>query len=156
MMVTDSCPECHLGDLDLSYAAWDKITGGAGHSRFKAEWSYVDCPDEFLMHPTLQFYIKPGSSRWWFAIMPLSSKVQIDDVQIKKHGKWQSMATGKIDSYYYLAEGLDAQFDVKFIANGKEIIHHINNPKGGQTIDTKKQFWEFNQCPHNIFTNKPQ
>ena len=31
MMVTDSCPECHSGDLDLSYDAWDKITGGAGH-----------------------------------------------------------------------------------------------------------------------------
>ena len=35
MMVTDSCPECHAGDLDLSNGAWDKITGNAGPSRFK-------------------------------------------------------------------------------------------------------------------------
>ena len=93
------------------------------------------------MDPTFHFYIKPGSSRWWFAIMPLSARVQIDDVQIKKGGKWQSMATGKIDSYYFLAEGLDAQFDVKFVGkNGKEIVHRVTNPKGGQTVDTKKQF----------------
>lgn len=61
--------------------------------------------------------------------------------QVKKNGKWQSMATGKIDSYYYLAEHLDAQFDLKFIGkNGKEIVHRVTNPQGGQTINTKQQF----------------
>ena len=51
------------------------------------------------------------------------------------------MATGKIDSYYYLAEHLDAQFDLKFIGkNGKEIVHRVTNPQGGQTINTKQQF----------------
>lgn len=82
MMVTDSCPECHVGDLDLSYGAWDKITGGAGHSRFKAEWKFVDCPADFLMNKSLNFYIKPGSSRWWFAVMPLSNRVQVSDIQV--------------------------------------------------------------------------
>ena len=83
MMVTDSCPECHVGDLDLSYGAWDKITGGAGHSRFKAEWKFVDCPADFLMNKSLNFYIKPGSSRWWFAVMPLSNRVQVSDIQVQ-------------------------------------------------------------------------
>ena len=58
MMVTDSCPECHEGDLDLSYAAWNKITGNAGFSRFKADWKYIDCPKDFLITPTFNFYIK--------------------------------------------------------------------------------------------------
>ena len=87
MMVTDSCPECHVGDLDLSYGAWDKITGGAGHSRFKAEWKFVDCPADFLMDKSLNFYIKPGSSRWWFAVMPLSNRVQVSDIQVPLRAK---------------------------------------------------------------------
>ena len=106
MMVTDSCPECHSGDLDLSYDAWDKITGGAGHSRFKADWKYIPCPDSFLVTETISFWIKPGSSRWWFAVMPLGSKSKIKDVKVNKNGRWESMKTGEIDSYYYLAKGL--------------------------------------------------
>ena len=106
MMVTDSCPECHSGDLDLSYAAWDKITGGAGHSRFKADWKYVPCPDSFLVTKTISFYIKPGSSRWWFAVMPMGSKSKVKDVKVNRNGRWESMKTGEIDSYYYLAKGL--------------------------------------------------
>ena len=33
-MVTDSCPSCHIyHDLDLSFAAWDEVTGGQSGSR---------------------------------------------------------------------------------------------------------------------------
>ena len=38
--------------------------------------------------------------------MPLGSKTRIKDVKVNKNGKWESMKTGEIDSYYYLAKGL--------------------------------------------------
>ena len=73
--------------------------------------------------------------------MPLSNRVRINRVEVKKNGKWDKMATGEIDSYYYLATGLENSFEIKFVAeNGKEIIYMVNNPAGGQTINTGQQF----------------
>ena len=33
VMITDSCPECKAGDIDLGSNAWRDVTGGAGPSR---------------------------------------------------------------------------------------------------------------------------
>jgi len=48
VMLTDSCPSCPIiGDIDLSNAAWDAVTGNEGPSRYDGTWEYVDCPSEF-------------------------------------------------------------------------------------------------------------
>ncbi|KAJ2402721.1 hypothetical protein GGI23_000505 [Coemansia sp. RSA 2559] len=40
--VTDKCPSCKSGDLDLSPAAFDKI-GSEAAGRISISWSFVDC-----------------------------------------------------------------------------------------------------------------
>lgn len=140
-MVTDSCPECHAGDLDLSNGAWDKITGNAGPSRFKATWKYVECPQSFMMKEDFEFFIKEGSSRWWFAVMPLNHRTKMKSVEVKKNGSWEKMEFGKIDSFYWLSTKLDSAFDLRFtLLNGKSIIHKVTNPQGNQFVNTGKSF----------------
>jgi len=60
--------------------------------------------------------------------MPMSNRVRINKVEIHKNGKWQKMISGEIDSYYYLATGLDTTFEIKFVAeNGKEIKYRFDD-----------------------------
>jgi expansin (peptidoglycan-binding protein) len=141
MMVTDSCPECHAGDLDLSNGAWDKITGNASPSRFKASWNYIQCPLNFMMDKEFEFFIKEGSSQWWFAVMPLNHKNKVKSVEVKKNGSWSPMEFGKIDSFYWLATNLSSSFDLRFtLVNGKSIVHKVTNPGGNQYVKTGKIF----------------
>merc|ERR1712130_31717 len=58
VMVTDSCPSCpHKGDIDLSYSAWDDVSGNEGHSRYDGSWEFIPCPDNYLSGNT-KLYLK--------------------------------------------------------------------------------------------------
>ncbi|KAF4037282.1 Lytic transglycosylase [Phytophthora infestans] len=41
--IVDRCPECKQGDLDLSPAVFEAITG-SDPSRYRIKWKFVDCP----------------------------------------------------------------------------------------------------------------
>ena len=66
-MITDSCPPCHRGDIDLSYGAWDSISGKQAPSRYDGTWDFVECPD-WMVKGNSRFRFKPDSHRWWYAI----------------------------------------------------------------------------------------
>ena len=52
LMITDSCPSCHLpGDLDLSLAAWNTFSGNEGPSRYEGTWEFIECPKNFVDGP---------------------------------------------------------------------------------------------------------
>ncbi|CAG5091310.1 Oidioi.mRNA.OKI2018_I69.PAR.g12962.t2.cds [Oikopleura dioica] len=141
-MVVDSCPECHEGDLDLSNAAWDKVSGNAGHSRFKANWKFIECPDRFMMKDTFEFHIKEGSSKWWLAVMPLNHKHKMKSIEIKKgDGAWKSMEFGTIDSFYWKGAPQVDSFELRFtLVTGQSITHKVSEVVASSTIDTKKKF----------------
>lgn len=155
-MVVDSCPECHEGDLDLSNAAWDKVSGNAGHSRFKADWRFIECPDKFMMKNTFEFYFKEGSSKWWLAIMPLNHKNKMKSIEVKTlkialiykkiklkkdNGSWQKLEFGDIDSFYWKGTPTVDNFDLRFtLVTGESLTHRVTKVTANSYIDTKKQF----------------
>jgi hypothetical protein len=54
MLLVDLCPECHFGDIDMSYPAYRAVTG-TFPNRLKVEWDFVECGDDMQgkiwMHP---------------------------------------------------------------------------------------------------------
>ena len=98
-MVTDSCPSCsQSGDIDLSYAAWDDVTGNDAHSRFDGSWEFVPCPDHFLSGNT-KLSLKSGSSMWWLAVQVVNFRNKIEKIQIKHKVKLFEILNSALDSF---------------------------------------------------------
>lgn len=65
-MIMDKCPECKHGDLDLSFPAYEDVTGRWPH-RLKFEWKFVDCSTEFNYGDKIRMDLKQGPNTWWRA-----------------------------------------------------------------------------------------
>ena len=106
VMVTDSCPTCHIaGDLDLSYNAWDEVTGEDEHSRYDGSYEFVPCPDEFLWSGGPQMRFKDGSTEWWTVVQPMNHKHQIEEVVYKENGgNWKQAKFPKVKLWSYYGE----------------------------------------------------
>ncbi|EQC40762.1 hypothetical protein SDRG_01833 [Saprolegnia diclina VS20] len=61
--ITDRCPECKFGDLDMSLPMFNSATG-LYTDRPKIKWSFVDCP----VSGGVQLCAKSGSSKFWLAV----------------------------------------------------------------------------------------
>ncbi|KAG9416821.1 hypothetical protein AC1031_001211 [Aphanomyces cochlioides] len=61
--ITDRCPECNHGDLDMSLPMFNKITGYTT-DRLTIHWEFVDCP----VSGGVQVCAKAGSSKHWLYI----------------------------------------------------------------------------------------
>ncbi|OQS07501.1 hypothetical protein THRCLA_00494 [Thraustotheca clavata] len=61
--ITDRCPECQHGDLDMSLPMFNKITGMTT-GRPKIKWQFVNCP----VQGGVQICAKSGSSQFWLYI----------------------------------------------------------------------------------------
>ncbi|KAF4320449.1 hypothetical protein BBO99_00005467 [Phytophthora kernoviae] len=68
VQIVDRCPECKLGDLDLSPTVFNTITG-SDPSRLKIQWQFVDCPDA----GTVKICLKSGSNAYWIAVQPTNN-----------------------------------------------------------------------------------
>ena len=66
LMIMDKCPECKHGDLDLSFPAYEDVTGRWPH-RLKFEWKFVDCSTEFNYGDKIRMDLKKGPNTWWRA-----------------------------------------------------------------------------------------
>lgn len=71
--IIDQCPECKMGDIDLSPEAFDFLAPRID-GRIKISWKLVPCP---LTTP-VQFYIKDGSSQYWIAVQVRNHKNKIE------------------------------------------------------------------------------
>ncbi|EQC34184.1 hypothetical protein SDRG_08391 [Saprolegnia diclina VS20] len=63
--ITDRCPECAHGDLDMSLPMFNKVTG-LYTDRPKIKWQFVDCP----VAGGLKVCAKAGSSEFWLYVQP--------------------------------------------------------------------------------------
>jgi len=76
-VVSDRCPECKTGDLDLAKS---------GDGRWKINWVAVDCP----VRGGLQ-YIFQGSNAWYWKIQVMNHRIPVKAVQFRgKDNKWYS------------------------------------------------------------------
>ena len=120
VMLTDSCPSCpQLGDIDLSNAAWDSVTGNDGASRYDGSWEYIDCPSEFASGNT-KMRFKGGSSKWWMAVQAFDFTGRVTSIQIKhanNGNQFKEMNKGidvGIDGFWFHDEPKTAPVTIKF------------------------------------------
>ena len=101
VMVVDSCPSCpYVGDIDLSYSAWDAVTGNESPSKYDGTWEFVECPSAFLTGP-LKLRFKDGSSQWWYALQPVNHRTKITGMTVSFNGKTEDLIFGEIEGYWW-------------------------------------------------------
>ncbi|EEY53894.1 uncharacterized protein PITG_07537 [Phytophthora infestans T30-4] len=93
--IVDRCPECKQGDLDLSPAVFEAITG-SDPSRYRIKWKFVDCP----VSGNIEYCTKSGSSSSWLAIQPANFANGVASIKIADQD------VTMVDScYYFLLNG---------------------------------------------------
>ncbi|ETP01879.1 hypothetical protein F441_20960 [Phytophthora nicotianae CJ01A1] len=93
--IVDRCPECKQGDLDLSPAVFEAITG-SDPDRYSIKWRFVDCP----VSGNIEYCTKSGSSSSWLAIQPANFASGVASMKIANQD------VTMVDScYYYLLNG---------------------------------------------------
>lgn len=83
--ISDECPECKWGDLDLSQS---------GDGRWDIEWNFVLCPGG---SPTFEFQ---GSNPWYWKVQPQGTSSPVDELFVNN-----KMARKTIDNFFEVTEG---------------------------------------------------
>ena len=94
--ITDSCPECNVGHLDLSKQAFAKISPLVA-GRVQTRWRLVTC----AVQGPVRYRIKEGSSQWWAAIQVRNHLLPIQKMEWLKNGAWAEV---KREPYNYFVE----------------------------------------------------
>jgi expansin (peptidoglycan-binding protein) len=86
--VIDQCPECKAGHIDLSFPAFAKL---APLKAGLINVSYYTIKNPALPGP-LAFLVKPGSSRYWLALIVINTGNALASVQVKNSsGHWMNL-----------------------------------------------------------------
>lgn len=86
-MVADSCVGCSkTGDLDLSPAAFKKVTGNEADDRIWGTWEFIPCTDAFS-RGNLKIRFGQGSNAWWYVVQPLNNKYKMKKVTVAANGR---------------------------------------------------------------------
>jgi expansin (peptidoglycan-binding protein) len=80
--ISDRCPGCRPGGLDLSRAAFRRLAPlGAG--RIPVSWRYVACPDSSLVIRRTK-----GSSRFWSSLQVWGLPWPVESLSVADDGRW--------------------------------------------------------------------
>jgi expansin (peptidoglycan-binding protein) len=94
--ITDQCPECAVGQLDLSAQAFAKLaTPSAG--RIPITWKLVS-PD---LSGSIGIRYKTGSSPYWCAIQVINHRNPLASVEIRSGATWKPLS--RSDYNYFLS-----------------------------------------------------
>lgn len=100
--VVDQCPECPMGNLDLSPEAFDHIAARA-LGRVPITWHEVPCD----VTGPVDYHFKDGSNQWWTAIQLRNHRHRAATLEAMTSTGWQSIP--RLDYNYFVApSGLGA------------------------------------------------
>ncbi|GAA2623466.1 hypothetical protein GCM10010399_63410 [Dactylosporangium fulvum] len=97
--VTDRCPECAPGHIDLSRQAFAKI-GEVSAGVIKVTYSQVTSP---AVPGPMTVRVKEGSSRYWLALRLDNTGNPLSAVELQSGGSWKAL--GRTDYNYWIAQG---------------------------------------------------
>jgi expansin (peptidoglycan-binding protein) len=96
--ITDQCPECAVGQLDLSAQAFAKLAAPSA-GRIAITWK--------LLSPTTSTSIavryKTGSSRYWCAIQVINHRNPLAQLEIRSGNTWRQLS--RSDYNYFVSPG---------------------------------------------------
>lgn len=136
--ITDQCPECKAGDIDLSEPAFARIADPVA-GRVPISWHVV--PGD-LSGPVGYRY-KEGSSRWWVAIQVRNHRVPITRLEIKPRGSadWTVVERQDYNYFVYPAAIAEGPLQVRITGlGGATLIDTLPEPTGGVVVAGAGQF----------------
>lgn len=160
-MITDKCPECKYGDLDL-YEEVYKLTIKKSPGREKIKWDFVNCPSSFISEN-----IKLGIDHinyYWLSIRPESFICGIKKMEILFDSEWIEMdrnddAIYKKNNmnglYFIYSNFIKTPFQLKLTSIYDDVIITSKYDKIENILLTNQQF-KCNQHIDEIKENKYQ
>jgi expansin len=96
--ITDKCPECGRGHLDLTDEAFAALAP-LGRGLIPITYRVVTNP-----HPaaTLSFRVKEGSSRYWLALLVDGAGNRLRSVEVRTGSRWRALQ--RSDYGYWIAQ----------------------------------------------------
>jgi expansin (peptidoglycan-binding protein) len=98
--IVDRCPECPVGNIDLSKEAFAKIDDTI-RGRVPVTWWYVESP----VTGPIQYRVKTGSNAWWIGIQILNHRTPIVKLEALYNGAWVNIPRTNYN-YFVYASGL--------------------------------------------------
>ncbi len=136
--ITDQCPECKTGDLDLSESAFARIADPVA-GRVPIRWHVV--PGDVT--GPVSYRYKEGSSRWWVAIQVRNHRLPITGLEIKPSGSADWIAVTRTDYNYFVHPSAIATgpLQVRITAlGGATLIDTLPEPSDGVVVAGAGQF----------------
>jgi expansin len=100
LRIVDRCPECPVGNIDLSKEAFAKIDDTI-RGRVPVTWWYV----ESQVTGPIQYRVKSYSNAWWIGIQVLNHRTPIVKLEALYNGTWVNIP--RMDyNYFVFANGL--------------------------------------------------
>ncbi len=100
--IVDECPECKVGDIDLSEEAFSKLAP-MSRGRIPITWGYIRCN----VSGPIVYHFKEGSNQWWTAVQIRNAPRRVYKLEAKTNGQFVVL---RRESYnYFIADsGLGA------------------------------------------------
>lgn len=95
--IVDRCPECQVGDIDLSPAAFDRIAERI-QGRVPISWRVISPP----IAGAISFRFKDGSSQWWAGVQVINHRNPIAKFEYRD-GAGQWVAVERVQYNYFIA-----------------------------------------------------
>ncbi|WP_235582312.1 expansin EXLX1 family cellulose-binding protein [Rhizobacter sp. Root1221] len=136
--ITDRCPECKPGDIDLSEQAFAKIADPVA-GRVPISWQVVAGD---VSGPVAYRY-KEGSTRFWVAIQVRNHRLPITALDIKPSGStaWITVERLEYNYFVYPAAIAAGPVEVRVTAlGGATLLETLPEPQGGLVVQGSAQF----------------
>ena len=121
-IVTDICPECKYGDLDLFTDSYNTLIQESP-GRKQATWNFIDCPND-IINDFIQLRVDE-INYYWLSIQPENFKCGIISIYIYQNNNWIQM--NRQDSimmglYFIYNKKIEIPFKFKIISEFNEEI----------------------------------
>ena len=136
--ITDQCPECKKGDLDLSAEAFARIADPVA-GRVPISWYVV--PGD-VSGPVSYLY-KEGSTRWWVAIQVRNHRLPITGLEIKPSGSTNWIPVARTDYNYFVHPTAIASGPVQVritALGGATLVDTLPEPASSLSVPGAAQF----------------
>lgn len=122
VIITDICPECSFGDLDLFQESYNNLISN-NPSREKIQWSFIDCPNTIISE-NIQLIVSE-INYYWVSIQPINLKCKISEIYILQNDNWILMERDDLTMkglFFIYNKHLSVPFKFKLINKYNEAI----------------------------------
>ena len=136
--ITDQCPECAAGDVDLSTQAFAAIADPSA-GRVPISWKIV----AGSVTGPVQYRYKEGSTRYWTAIQVRNHREPVSKLEILPSGSsnWIEVPRADYNYFVYTTAIASGPLQVRVTAlTGAVLQDSLPEPQGGLVLDGAAQF----------------